>query len=184
VLAGQTLTLDSLVARASTGSIHVGRDTTVILDEAGMTDHKRLDGLAALVERSGAKLIAVGDGKQLPSIGPGLGRLGLCSAFAACTADAFSQASCPVDVDRLAVGADERDVDPESHGVGDVGQLAEREVATAGFDGGDVGGGDSEALGDLGLREPERLAGVFELAADDLRVDLGYRRSASSRSSA
>jgi conjugative relaxase-like TrwC/TraI family protein len=70
-LAGQTLTLDSLVARANTGTIHVGRDTTVILDEAGMVDHKRLDALTGLIERSGAKLIAVGDGKQLPSIGPG-----------------------------------------------------------------------------------------------------------------
>ncbi len=70
-LAGQTLTLDSLVARAKTGAIHVGRDTTVILDEAGMVDHKRLDALTELVERSGPKLIAVGDGKQLPSIGPG-----------------------------------------------------------------------------------------------------------------
>jgi ATP-dependent exoDNAse (exonuclease V) alpha subunit len=71
-LAGQqTLTLDSLVARANTGTIHVGRNTTIILDEAGMVDHKRLDALTALVERSGAKLIAVGDGKQLPAIGPG-----------------------------------------------------------------------------------------------------------------
>ncbi len=70
-LAGQTLTLDALVARANTGAIHVGRDTTVILDEAGMVNHKRLDALTELVERSGAKLIAVGDGKQLPSIGPG-----------------------------------------------------------------------------------------------------------------
>ncbi len=70
-LAGQTLTLDSLVARANTGTVHVSHDTTIILDEAGMVDHKRLDGLTALVERSGAKLIAVGDGKQLPSIGPG-----------------------------------------------------------------------------------------------------------------
>jgi ATP-dependent exoDNAse (exonuclease V) alpha subunit len=43
----------------------------VILDEAGMVDHTRLDALTELVERSGAKLIAVGDGKQLPSIGPG-----------------------------------------------------------------------------------------------------------------
>ncbi len=70
-LAGQTFTLDSLVARAEAGTVHVGRDTTVILDEAGMVDHKRLDALTELVERSGAKLIAVGDGKQLPSIGPG-----------------------------------------------------------------------------------------------------------------
>jgi ATP-dependent exoDNAse (exonuclease V) alpha subunit len=70
-LAGQTLTLDALVARANTSAIHVGRDTTVILDEARMVDHQRLDALTELVERSGAKLIAVGDGKQLPSIGPG-----------------------------------------------------------------------------------------------------------------
>ncbi len=70
-LAGQTLTLDSLVARANTGTIHVGTDTTVILEEAGMVDHERLDALTELVERSGSKLIAVGDGKQLPSIGPG-----------------------------------------------------------------------------------------------------------------
>jgi hypothetical protein len=55
----------------SRASIHVGPDTTVILDEAGMTDHKRLDALTELVEPTGTKLIAVGDGKQLPSIGPG-----------------------------------------------------------------------------------------------------------------
>ena len=36
-----------------------------------MVDHKRLDAITELVERAGAKLIAVGDGKQLPSIGPG-----------------------------------------------------------------------------------------------------------------
>jgi ATP-dependent exoDNAse (exonuclease V) alpha subunit len=70
-LAGRTLTLDALVARANTGTVYVGRDTTVILDEAGMVDHQRLDALTELVDRSGAKLIAVGDGKQLPSIGPG-----------------------------------------------------------------------------------------------------------------
>ncbi|MGO9837946.1 MAG: ATP-dependent RecD-like DNA helicase, partial [Polyangiaceae bacterium] len=44
---------------------------TVIVDEAGMVDHKRMDALTELIDRSGAKLIAVGDGKQLPSIGPG-----------------------------------------------------------------------------------------------------------------
>jgi ATP-dependent exoDNAse (exonuclease V) alpha subunit len=70
-LARRTLTLDALVARANTGTVYVGRDTTVILDEAGMADHERLDALTELVERSEAKLIAVGDGKQLPSIGPG-----------------------------------------------------------------------------------------------------------------
>ena len=70
-LTGHTLTLDALVARANTGTVEIGRDTTIVLDEAGMVDHARLDALTELVERSGAKLIAVGDGKQLPSIGPG-----------------------------------------------------------------------------------------------------------------
>jgi ATP-dependent exoDNAse (exonuclease V) alpha subunit len=70
-LARRTLTLDALIARANTGTMHVGENMTVFLDEAGMVDHKRLDALTKLVERSGAKLIAVGDGKQLPSIGPG-----------------------------------------------------------------------------------------------------------------
>ncbi len=68
---GHTLTLDALVARANTGTVEIGRDTTIVLDEAGMVDHARLHALTELVERSGAKLIAVGDGKQLPSIGPG-----------------------------------------------------------------------------------------------------------------
>ena len=70
-LEGRTLTLDALTARADTGRLQIGANTTVILDEAGMVDHKRMDALTNLVERSGAKLIAVGDGKQLPSIGPG-----------------------------------------------------------------------------------------------------------------
>ncbi|MGO8905181.1 MAG: MobF family relaxase [Solirubrobacteraceae bacterium] len=70
-LAGHTMTVDALVSRAANGRLEVGPDMTVILDEAGMVDHKRMDALTDLVERSGAKLIAVGDGKQLPSIGPG-----------------------------------------------------------------------------------------------------------------
>ncbi len=70
-LAGQTMTLDALVARAEHGRVQVGPETTVILDEAGMVDHARMENLTALVERAGAKLIAVGDGRQLPSIGPG-----------------------------------------------------------------------------------------------------------------
>jgi conjugative relaxase-like TrwC/TraI family protein len=70
-LAGHTMTVDALVARVDHGRLDVGPHTTVILDEAGMVDHKRMGGLTRVVEESGAKLIAVGDGKQLPSIGPG-----------------------------------------------------------------------------------------------------------------
>jgi len=70
-LSGHTLTLDALVARANTGRLHIGGATTVFFDEAGMADHKRLEDLTELIAKSGAKLVAVGDGKQLPSIGPG-----------------------------------------------------------------------------------------------------------------
>ncbi len=70
-LQGRTMALDSLIARAKAGDVDIGPDTTIVFDEAGMTDHARLDALTRLVERSGAKLVAVGDGKQLPSIGPG-----------------------------------------------------------------------------------------------------------------
>jgi conjugative relaxase-like TrwC/TraI family protein len=70
-LSGRTLTVDALVARAERGSLTIGVDTTAFLDEAGMIDTKRLDELTALAERTGAKLVAVGDAEQLPSIGPG-----------------------------------------------------------------------------------------------------------------
>jgi len=70
-LAGKTLSLDALISRAHRGSVLVSPDTTVILDEAGMVDHQRMDNLTGLIERAGAKLIAVGDGRQLPAIGPG-----------------------------------------------------------------------------------------------------------------
>ncbi len=70
-LAAQTMTLDALIARAEHSRVRVGPETTVILDEAGMVDHNRMEALLRLVDRTGAKLIAVGDGRQLPSIGPG-----------------------------------------------------------------------------------------------------------------
>ena len=70
-LAGQTLTLDALVVRAERGQLAVDERTTIFFDEAGMADTGRLDRLTALVADSGAKLVAIGDGAQLPSIGAG-----------------------------------------------------------------------------------------------------------------
>jgi conjugative relaxase-like TrwC/TraI family protein len=70
-LEGRTSTIDALTTRAEAGTAKIGRNTTVFLDEAGMADHRRLDALTRLIDESGAKRIAVGDGKQLPSIGPG-----------------------------------------------------------------------------------------------------------------
>lgn len=70
-LAGSTLTLDALVARAEHGRLALDTATTIFFDEAGMADTHRLSRLCEVVERSGAKLVAIGDGAQLPSIGAG-----------------------------------------------------------------------------------------------------------------
>jgi conjugative relaxase-like TrwC/TraI family protein len=70
-LAGRTLTLDALVARAGRGQISIGERTTIYFDEAGMADTSRLDRLTELVAERGAKLVAIGDSAQLPSIGAG-----------------------------------------------------------------------------------------------------------------
>jgi conjugative relaxase-like TrwC/TraI family protein len=70
-IAGQTLTLDALVARVERARLQVHEHTTIYLDEAGMADTSRLERLTEVVERTGAKLVLVGDGAQLPSIGAG-----------------------------------------------------------------------------------------------------------------
>jgi ATP-dependent exoDNAse (exonuclease V) alpha subunit len=70
-LAGQTLTLDALVSRVERGQLDVDAATTIYFDEAGMADTDRLDRLTETVERTGAKLVAIGDAAQLPSIGAG-----------------------------------------------------------------------------------------------------------------
>jgi conjugative relaxase-like TrwC/TraI family protein len=70
-LAGRTLTLDALVTRAQAGRLDIDERTTIFFDEAGMADTRRLDRLTEMVDRTGAKLVAIGDGAQLPSIGAG-----------------------------------------------------------------------------------------------------------------
>jgi ATP-dependent exoDNAse (exonuclease V) alpha subunit len=70
-LLDRTLTLDALVARVDSGRLEVDEDTTIYFDEAGMVDTSRLERLTDMVQRTGAKLVAIGDGAQLPSIGAG-----------------------------------------------------------------------------------------------------------------
>jgi conjugative relaxase-like TrwC/TraI family protein len=70
-LQDRTLTLDALIARVDAGRLAVDEDTTIYLDEAGMVDTARLERLAEMVECTGAKLVVIGDGQQLPSIGAG-----------------------------------------------------------------------------------------------------------------
>ena len=82
-LLDKTLTLDALVARAEADRVRVDQDTTIYFDEAGMADTLRLERLTELVDRTGAKLVVIGDGEQLPSIGAG-GMFGRLAAVAPC----------------------------------------------------------------------------------------------------
>ena len=70
-LMDRTMTLDALVARVDAERLTVDEQTTIYFDEAGMADTARLDKLTEVVERTGAKLVVIGDGAQLPSIGAG-----------------------------------------------------------------------------------------------------------------
>ncbi len=70
-LAESTFSIDALIARVQHGQLTVDQDTTIYLDEAGMADTARLDHLTEIIERTGAKLVAIGDSAQLPSIGAG-----------------------------------------------------------------------------------------------------------------
>jgi ATP-dependent exoDNAse (exonuclease V) alpha subunit len=70
-LHGRTTTIASLLHHVQHDPTVLNRETTVILDEAGMVDTPTLQHLTRAITASGAKLIAVGDGRQLPAIGPG-----------------------------------------------------------------------------------------------------------------
>ena len=70
-LSQQVFSVDALVSRVERGQLKVDADTTIYFDEAGMADTDRLDRLTEMVERTGAKLVAIGDAAQLPSIGAG-----------------------------------------------------------------------------------------------------------------
>lgn len=70
-LADRVRTLDSLVASAERSGSILGPDTTVFVDEAGMGDTDRLAKLTRAAEASGARVVLIGDHRQLPSVGAG-----------------------------------------------------------------------------------------------------------------
>ena len=72
---GESRTLTSLVWRLDHDQLTLDDRTVVILDEVGMTDDVDLIRLTGYVEASGAKLVLVGDDRQLGPVGPG-GALG------------------------------------------------------------------------------------------------------------
>ena len=75
----RSFTLASLTGQLDRGQRRLGERSVVILDEAGMTDDVDLARLLAHVEVAGAKLIMVGDHRQLGPVGPGGALAALCA---------------------------------------------------------------------------------------------------------
>jgi conjugative relaxase-like TrwC/TraI family protein len=67
----ESRTITSLIWRLDHHQITFDPRTVVILDEAAMTADRDLHRVIAHVEQAGAKLVLVGDPRQLSSIGPG-----------------------------------------------------------------------------------------------------------------
>jgi conjugative relaxase-like TrwC/TraI family protein len=70
-LEGRTKTIDGFLASLDAGRLHIDQRTTVYVDEAGMGDTARLAPLVAAVDERSGSLVAIGDHRQLPAIGPG-----------------------------------------------------------------------------------------------------------------
>jgi conjugative relaxase-like TrwC/TraI family protein len=77
----ESRTVSSLVARLDHGSVRLDQRCLVVLDEAGMTDDHDLRRLLDHSTRSGAKLVIVGDPRQLSAVGPGGGLEALVDRF-------------------------------------------------------------------------------------------------------
>jgi conjugative relaxase-like TrwC/TraI family protein len=67
----RSMTTDALLLRAEKGTLNLGKDTVVVMDETGMADSKRLPDLVSLTNQSESKLILAGDSAQLSPIGAG-----------------------------------------------------------------------------------------------------------------
>ncbi len=63
--------VDALISRVAHGRVSISEHTTVFFDEAGMGDTERFSRLTETIEKTGAKLVLIGDAAQLPSIGAG-----------------------------------------------------------------------------------------------------------------
>jgi len=64
-------TAHSLQGALDSGRLRLGEGDVLVIDEAGMLGTRLMAGLAAEAGRAGAKMIAVGDPKQLPAVEAG-----------------------------------------------------------------------------------------------------------------
>jgi conjugative relaxase-like TrwC/TraI family protein len=72
---GESRTIASLRWRLDHGRLNLDRHTVLILDEAGMTDDRDLLAVLTLARSAHAKVVVIGDDRQLGPVGPG-GALG------------------------------------------------------------------------------------------------------------
>lgn len=67
----RSLNTSALLAGVDSGRTHLGPDTVVVMDEAGMADTNRLAALVRATAERQSKLVLVGDQAQLSSIAAG-----------------------------------------------------------------------------------------------------------------
>lgn len=67
----QSMTTDALLLRAEKGTLSLGKDTVVMMDEAGMAETTRLSALVQIASEHDSKLVLAGDSAQLSPIGAG-----------------------------------------------------------------------------------------------------------------
>jgi Ti-type conjugative transfer relaxase TraA len=67
----RSMTIHKFLLAQEQGRERLSAKTILVLDEAGMVDSRRFGELLALVNRTGAKIVAMGDGNQLQSIEAG-----------------------------------------------------------------------------------------------------------------
>ena len=73
-VAARPFCVDKLLRLAARGGIEIGKDTTIIVDEAGMLATRQAHHILRLSERHGAKIVFAGDTQQQQPVeaGPGL----------------------------------------------------------------------------------------------------------------
>lgn len=64
-------TIDSTLLKLDNGTLQLDRKTVLVVDEAGMVDSRKMHALMSRANESGAKVILVGDHKQLQPVAAG-----------------------------------------------------------------------------------------------------------------